>query len=400
MNCEEIQSRFSEYLERSLDAADMKGVEDHLQVCVSCSVEAEKLALCIEQVSNLPQVEPPIGFAQRVMAHVREIETKPSFWKGLFSPRRIKIPLQASAVIVVGIFAVYLLEKDTAQKNLSPRSPAAVSEAAKKIPQQPAAPAEKQKSIDSEPSEAREASPGPAAKPAAIALNNQRTSDTKDNALATASISPQSQRKATVVTEAIALGPSKISEAREETASLPSAVEQKGRAIGIAIGTPVANQATGQARAGGGALALPVELKARPVRIEPEPSEAVADYELVVRRRPSQPEPTRRDAENSLGKSTPATSAERQVQGSSVDQLLAPIPESSKPQTVWVNLRQRDYEQFKKDLLTSATIESETIPAAGQKEIEFKIDGELRVKLTILPTASPERANPVSPNSR
>src|SRR5262252_632202 len=107
MNCEEVQPQLSDYLEKTLPSADLKIIEAHLSTCTSCRIETDYLAECIHQVASLPIVEPPIGFTQRVMARVREINERPSFWDRWIYPLRIKIPLQAAAV-VVGIFAVYL----------------------------------------------------------------------------------------------------------------------------------------------------------------------------------------------------------------------------------------------------------------------------------------------------
>ena len=111
MNCDEIQTRLSEYMEKSLDAISMKGIEVHLASCSRCRVEADSLAECIHQVSGLPLVDLPLGFSQRVMAHVREIDEKPTLWKRLFFPLRVKIPLQATAVVLIGALAVVLSQK-------------------------------------------------------------------------------------------------------------------------------------------------------------------------------------------------------------------------------------------------------------------------------------------------
>jgi predicted anti-sigma-YlaC factor YlaD len=73
MNCDEVQERLSEYLERALDEGNLRSVESHLSSCRLCRAEAVSLALCIGSIANLHTVEPPIGFTQRVMSHVREI---------------------------------------------------------------------------------------------------------------------------------------------------------------------------------------------------------------------------------------------------------------------------------------------------------------------------------------
>src|SRR5215467_13435655 len=121
MNCEEVQAQLSDYLEKTLSAADLNIIEAHLSACAPCRMETDYLSECIHQVASLPMVDPPVGFTQRVMARVHEIDETPSFWQRWLLPLRIKIPVQATAVILVGILAVYLLEKEPPKK-LSPRT--------------------------------------------------------------------------------------------------------------------------------------------------------------------------------------------------------------------------------------------------------------------------------------
>ena len=84
MNCEEVANHFSDYLDQSLDTATMTRVATHIIACPLCRAESNEIADCIDQVASLPVLDPPIGFAQRVMAHVREVEEKPTVWQWLF----------------------------------------------------------------------------------------------------------------------------------------------------------------------------------------------------------------------------------------------------------------------------------------------------------------------------
>ena len=110
MNCEQVQARLSEYLEKSLEHEVHGAVESHLSSCPRCQGEAESLAEGIRSVADLPSVEPPLGFSQKVMAHVREEAERPSFWHRLFMPIGVKIPIHATALLLVGGFAVYVYQ--------------------------------------------------------------------------------------------------------------------------------------------------------------------------------------------------------------------------------------------------------------------------------------------------
>ncbi len=110
MNCEQVQARLSEYLEKSLEREVLEAVESHLSSCPRCQAEAEFLAESVRRVADLPSVEPPLGFSQRVMTRVREEAERPRLWQRLFLPISVKIPIHAAALLLVGGFAVVLYQ--------------------------------------------------------------------------------------------------------------------------------------------------------------------------------------------------------------------------------------------------------------------------------------------------
>ncbi len=110
MTCNEVHTRLSEYLEHLLDEESSRSVQSHLSSCPRCRSEAEALAQSIRSVSSLPPLEPPPGFAHTVMARVREETSRPSLWARLFLPIRIKVPLHAMALLLIGVFSIYLYQ--------------------------------------------------------------------------------------------------------------------------------------------------------------------------------------------------------------------------------------------------------------------------------------------------
>src|SRR5262245_45102708 len=119
MNCAEVQKYLSDFLEKSVDNERARAIEDHLAVCSLCNEELAGLAECQRLVSGLPIVEPPLGFTNRVMARVHEAEHPPSLWEWLFLPLRIKIPLQATAVVLIALLAAYIYQKEPLQHESS-----------------------------------------------------------------------------------------------------------------------------------------------------------------------------------------------------------------------------------------------------------------------------------------
>lgn len=123
--CEEIQAWLSDYLEGTLESGRHRAVEDHLYLCPNCQAVADDLAESIKSVASLPSVDPPPGFTQKVMAQVREEAARPSPWERIFQPFSIKVPIHATAVVLVGIAAVYLYQKSEApHRELSKSVPA------------------------------------------------------------------------------------------------------------------------------------------------------------------------------------------------------------------------------------------------------------------------------------
>ena len=73
---------------------------------------------------------------------------------------------------------------------------------------------------------------------------------------------------------------------------------------------------------------------------------------------------------------------------------MAMIPDSTRPQTVWVSLAPNQFQQFKKDLVSLGTIESESTTSFRDLEFASKTDSEILIKLTILPGSETNRGIP------
>src|SRR6266436_7659577 len=116
MNCEEVQKQLSDLLDKSLDIERAQEIQDHLAACSPCSAEMASLAEYQHLVSNLPTIEPPVGFTAGLMAKIREAVQPPTLWERLFLPLQIKIPLQATAVVLIASLAAYIYQKEPLQR--------------------------------------------------------------------------------------------------------------------------------------------------------------------------------------------------------------------------------------------------------------------------------------------
>ena len=107
-NCKDIKNSLPLYAESLLSADEKRAVEEHLAECADCSKVLADLKQTAAITQELPEVEPPPWFKQKIMAKVREEAGKKSFAQKWFYPLRIKIPVQVMATIVIVVLAVYI----------------------------------------------------------------------------------------------------------------------------------------------------------------------------------------------------------------------------------------------------------------------------------------------------
>lgn len=110
MQCEAIQDRLSAYLEGGLEAAERRLVEAHLQNCASCWWELGLLRRTVATLQSLEELEVPPRLTAAIQAGVSA--RRSSRWQQLaswlFFPLHIKVPLEAMALLLVSLGAVYL----------------------------------------------------------------------------------------------------------------------------------------------------------------------------------------------------------------------------------------------------------------------------------------------------
>jgi cytoskeletal protein RodZ len=394
MNCRQVQKQLSEYFDQSLDSGNMKSVERHLSSCALCRAEAESLLLCIQNVAKLPTVEPPPGFAEQVMSHVRSLEIKPSLWERLWFPLRIKIPLHATAVVLIGVLTVYVFEKEQSRENSLTTSEQVTSRPERKEPTE-LAPSTSSLSKTEEP-----ATDASAAPPSFNASKSGSASRSGDKKQALRNTPPE----IAVPAQAPGGTPHESAEAQSLEERRPDElqpllpIDPRRRAQGVISGTPVINPA--MPRLGARPFSLPSELESQSLTPGSPSLLPLADYELVVRRRLEQQDQVLRGRPGTPRTRSEPAAPEGQATPSSVERLMAMIPDSTRPQTVWVSLAPSQFQQFKKELGLLGTIEVESATSFRDLEFASKTDSEILIKLTILPGPETERRIPDAPSDR
>ena len=134
MTCDETRDTLSAYLDEALTPAERGLVAAHLEGCPECRRELEALRGTIAMLRRVEPVRAPVGFVDRVVAAARPRPWYRRAADAVLLPLSVKLPLEVTAVVMVGLLAVYLFE----------RSPELQQAARERVPREEvAAPAEK-----------------------------------------------------------------------------------------------------------------------------------------------------------------------------------------------------------------------------------------------------------------
>ncbi len=72
ISCSETFRRLDDYLDRELSAAELKAVEDHLEVCAVCAAEFGIERTVLEEIrAKLRRLRAPEGLLARISARLR-----------------------------------------------------------------------------------------------------------------------------------------------------------------------------------------------------------------------------------------------------------------------------------------------------------------------------------------
>jgi hypothetical protein len=129
MTCKDIEDRLAAYQEGAVTPEEKALVEAHLSTCAKCSSVLADLKKTVDLLKNLPEVELPPWFTQKVMAQVREeAEHKDSLLKKLFYPFHVKIPIEVFATLFVVVLGLYVYKTTGSEMKVVQRPPPALVE--------------------------------------------------------------------------------------------------------------------------------------------------------------------------------------------------------------------------------------------------------------------------------
>jgi hypothetical protein len=400
MDCIEVQARLSDYLEKSLDGVTLREVESHLSHCVSCRNEADTLAECIQQVAKLPLVDPPPGFTHRVMARVRELESPPPLWQRWLLPLRFKLPLHATAVVLIAVLGVYLYQREStqtpSQAKLESNARLKTKDAPSKIAASKTRPPT---SVQTKTKLPRETEQG------------KESTRPAEEPKVTGEIAAARQTELSVIERPALKQVETQAEKKVESGAVlaPPPPPVKGLSVSDEVNKENRSSVP-KLRGGPTAEPFSPERKTAPatqsrVVIGAPASSPPVEIDFVVRRHPTEHDSqtkARLDAQKKSAEMLPLhfESFNYGYDRLRINRVLPKISPTRESQTLWLTVPAAQYEQLKKELAELGTIESESPPPSRERAGLISRDASLRVKITIEPFAEPERAPPAKPGER
>jgi hypothetical protein len=138
MTCAENREQHSALLDGELSPLERARVEAHLADCPECSAELARLARMVGMLHALPAERAAPFFVDRVLAAVRPTPWYARLGRRLVQPWRVKLPLEAAALVIVALGAVYVFQKTPAlQQAARYQAPAPAPTPAPPPPQAP-----------------------------------------------------------------------------------------------------------------------------------------------------------------------------------------------------------------------------------------------------------------------
>ena len=111
MNCQEVKELASDYLDRRLTPSQVVLLEEHVKSCLSCRQELAQLRAIISMTASLGEIETSPDFLARVNEKIDAGWNPSRLWSWFVEPMRIKLPLEAAALVLVTTLAFYLYHR-------------------------------------------------------------------------------------------------------------------------------------------------------------------------------------------------------------------------------------------------------------------------------------------------
>jgi hypothetical protein len=114
MNCHDARESLSAFLDEALAPEERQRVAQHLEGCPECQRELARLEQTVALLHRVEPARAPVGFVDAVTAAARPRPWYRRAAAAVFLPFSVKLPAEATAVVMVALLAVYVFERTPA----------------------------------------------------------------------------------------------------------------------------------------------------------------------------------------------------------------------------------------------------------------------------------------------
>ena len=119
MTCSDARAMFSGLADRTLAATEHATCEAHLAGCAECQREWEAFQRMLALLHDMPRLRAPAGFVDRVLSAVQPPWHR-RLLRRLFVPLPVKLPIEAAALVLVAVGAVWLVQRTPDVRQATP----------------------------------------------------------------------------------------------------------------------------------------------------------------------------------------------------------------------------------------------------------------------------------------
>ena len=111
MICHDCRGLFSALVDDALDAAERTALDNHVAGCVECRRELARFRATVALLRVVEPQRAPAGFVDRVLAAARPEPWHRRLLRALFLPWPAKLPLEALAIVLIGVIVVTMFSE-------------------------------------------------------------------------------------------------------------------------------------------------------------------------------------------------------------------------------------------------------------------------------------------------
>jgi len=114
MTCHDARESLSAFLDEALAPGERRQVAAHLEGCPDCRRELARLEQTVALLRRVEPTRAPVGFVDRVLEAARPRPWYRRAAAAVFLPVSVKLPAEATALVMVALLAVYVFERTPA----------------------------------------------------------------------------------------------------------------------------------------------------------------------------------------------------------------------------------------------------------------------------------------------